>query len=160
MFMPYTRHNKSRQISSAFEYLSEDKIKYDLFQCKPQKRSRRRHLEVRDLTMDISRRRRSDPFSGMFAEAERPLLYSSALFPGDLEREMEDVKNAVNQWGDLHLAFGSPRKMESDMNIWRSSGGDELDGDDDSDEDHEEVYDVDDEDDEYSLDDDDDEHYV
>ena len=174
MLMPHTRQYKSRQITSAFEFLSEDKIKYDLFQFKVQKRSRRRHLEVRDLTMDISRRRRSDSFSGLFAAAERPLLYSGALFPGDLEREMEDVKGAVNQWGDLHLAFGSPHKMESDMNVWRSSsnsssgggggGDDELGGDDDSDEDREDVYDIDDEDDEYSLDDDedddDDEHYV
>lgn len=138
-------------------------MKNDSFQSTRPKRSRRRPLEVRDLTMDISRRQRPDPTGGLFSAVQRPLLYSSSLFPGDLEREMGDVKKVVSKWGTLHVVFGSPQKMESDINsIWRERD-DELDMDDyredgrysrDDDDDGDEG-DEDDED-NYSLDDDDD----
>lgn len=166
MTRPPARSSRGRQTTSSFEFLSEDKIKHDSYQSIRPKRSRRKPLEVRDLTMDISRRQRPDPTGGLFSAVQRPLLYSCSLFPGDLEREMGDVKRVVSKWGTLHVVFGSPQKMESDINsIWRERD-DELDMDEDGrySRDEDDDDDVDDEEDEgdYSLDDeeDDDDEYV
>jgi hypothetical protein len=74
---------------------------------------------------------------------------------------MGDVKRVVSKWGTLHVVFGSPQKMESDINsIWRERDdelemGDEDDDDDDGDDEEDEG--------DYSLDDeeeDEDDEYV